>query len=90
MRYFVAVGGRDSVAFKDAERVMKSLERTHKDNADEALRFFEADTELQGAALLDERLPVRFEAARFLHASLFEHAASFPWQERPNPLGDTD
>jgi len=88
MRYFIGVGNGDSEAYKDAEKLMKALERTHKENADEALRWVEAGTELQGAELLDERLPVQFEAARFLHSSLFEHSASFPWQDRPNPLGN--
>jgi len=88
MRYFIGVGNGETTAYKDAEKVMKTLERTHRQNADEALRWVEANTELQGTDLLDERLPVQFEAARFLHASLFEHSASFPWQERPNPLND--
>ncbi len=82
----IAVGGRDSRAATDANRLHAMLQRYHPEPPPEQVReqkdlfFGEFDTELQGTKMLGQQLKVEQWIASFIQLRLVNQ--NFPWRDR--------
>lgn len=87
---YIAVGDRDSKAFKTANRIHQSLKKYHKepeDPEDATLYLLRMDTTLQGTDMLNEpSLDLQKGIAAFIDFRLVE--GRYPWKERKSVLGN--
>jgi pimeloyl-ACP methyl ester carboxylesterase len=82
----IAVGGQDAGALRDAERVRSAFERAWGGENPDTVRFYAADTSLQGAALITPETGVDRWIAAFLDQRLVKQGERFPWTDRTSPL----
>ena len=81
------VGTQEAARYADAKRFHKAFEGAHGDDDKDAVRFFEADTALQGIDLLyDRELRVPDWISGCIKTRLVDRGTNLPWTDRTSPL----
>jgi pimeloyl-ACP methyl ester carboxylesterase len=83
----MVAGTQDASRNADAKRIFKAFEGAHGDDDKDAVKFYEADTALQGIDLLyDRELRVPDWISGCIKSRLVDRGANFPWMDRTSPL----
>jgi len=83
----MVVGTQDAARYGDAKRIHKAFEAAHDKDDTDAVRFYEADTTLQGTDLIyDRELRVPDWISGCVKTRLVDRGTVFPWTDRTSPL----
>jgi pimeloyl-ACP methyl ester carboxylesterase len=83
----MVVGTQEAARYADAKRIYKAFESAHGDEDKDAVRFYEADTALQGIDLIyDRELRVPDWISGCIKTRLVDRGTIFPWTDRTSPL----
>ena len=81
------VGTQEAARYADAKRIFKAFAGARGDEDQDAVRFYEADTSLQGIDLLyDRELRVPDWISGCIKTRLVDRGTIFPWTDRTSPL----